>query len=244
MRWEEEQRFGGEVVVLRSTGAERTMSLDGLNWLRERLRTLAEDPPVIVLVLDIVHMDLETVRRHATGGSAEKLIPVPKAIRGLERYPLPVIASVPRQATAGGCELALGCDLRVVNPRARVGLYETTMGIIPAAGGTQRLPRLVGLGQAGRLIFSGEAISGEEAGAIGLSEIVAEDAEQAAVDYARRIAGNGQSVLAAAKRALRAAVEQPLKEGLLIEGEAFTEVAGEPQAAERLSSWSLPREDA
>jgi enoyl-CoA hydratase/carnithine racemase len=190
-----------------------------------------------------LHAELDAVHRLAVGGAGDAFIPVPRAIRGLERYPLPVVAAIPRHASAGGCELALGCDLRVIAPTARIGLYETTMGIIPGAGGTQRLPRLVGPGHAARLIYSGRTISGQEAHAIGLAEILADDPEAAAIAYATEIAANGQGVLAAAKRALRAAGELPLRDGLLFEGDEFLAIARQPLAAARLPSWQRPVED-
>jgi enoyl-CoA hydratase len=243
MRWEEEAHVEDGVTLLRNVGGGRQLSIDGMAELGMRVKELAEDPPVIVLVLDILHADLDAVLELAKGGAPDMFGPVPRAIRGLERYPLPVIAAIPRQASAGGCEVALACDLRAIAPAARIGLYETTMGLIPGAGGTQRLPRLIGYGRAAHLIYRGNTISGKEAHAIGLAEILAEDPVAAALQYAREIASNGRSALAAAKRSLRNAVELPLMEGLRAEGEAFVSLSREPLALERLPNWTPPPAD-
>jgi enoyl-CoA hydratase/carnithine racemase len=243
MLWEEERREEGRVLLLRTSDG-RQLSIDSMVWLHDRLASVEGVPPVVVLVVDVVHAELQMISEMAAGGDPQAMLPIPRGIRSLERYSQPVIAAVAGQASAGGCELILGCDVRVVSPQARLGLYETAIGIIPGAGGTQRLPRLVGPGQAARMIYEASTISGQEAYEIGLAEIVASDPEAAALGFASRIAGHGHEVLAAAKRALRAAVEQPLREGLLTEGAEFVRVARDPGALKRLASWRLPAEDA
>jgi enoyl-CoA hydratase len=138
-------------------------------------------------------------------------------------FPKPTIAMINGFALGGGCELALACDFRVAARSARFGQPEIKLGIIPGGGGTQRLPRLVGAGQALRLIYSGELIGAEEAQRIGLVEIVTDDADlhTRTMELANTIAAHSPVALQLAKNAVRAAWEAPLSAGLRYERELF-----------------------
>ena len=223
-----EERHGGTVLLRYLSGERRTMTIAAMAELRDRLAPLAAEaaPPVLVLELDVLHAELTEVVRMASGSPIQEFMPWVEALTAVEAYPLPVLAAVPRQATAGGCELALACDVRVVAPDALMGLPETRMGIIPGAGGTQRLPRLVGPGAAALLVYSGQPVDGREAHRIGLADVLAADPVARALELGASFAANGRAVLAAAKRALRAAAELPLAEGLRVEGKAFLSVVG------------------
>ncbi len=123
----------------------------------------------------------------------------------LEDFPRPTIAAIDGYALGGGLELALACDLRVASKSAKVGLPETSLGIYPAAGGTWRLPRLVGLGRARDLVFTGRLLDADEAYAIGLFErLVEADALTAAQTLAAQIARNAPLALQVAKVSLNA----------------------------------------
>jgi enoyl-CoA hydratase len=137
--------------------------------------------------------------------------------------PKPTIAMVNGFALGGGCELAMACDIRVASDRARFGQPEINLGIIPGGGGTQRLPRLVGTGQALRLILSGELIDAPEAARIGLVDLVvpAADLRERTLELAGRIAAKSPVALRLAKAAVRAAGEMPLAAGLQYETELF-----------------------
>ncbi len=124
----------------------------------------------------------------------------------VERFPKPTIAAVNGYALGGGCELALACDLRVAADRAKFGFPETGLGIMPAAGATQRLPRIVGLGRAKELILTGEIIDAKRALEIGLVNVVAPDAVAAAREIARRILAKAPLATRLAKAALDLAV--------------------------------------
>ena len=138
----------------------------------------------------------------------------------LERLAVPVIAAINGFALGGGCELALGCDLRWAASTAEFGCPEVTRGIIPAAGGTQRLPRVIGPSQAMALILTGQRISAADALRVGLVDGVAAPAElmQTAGAIARRIAGNAPLAVRAAKRAIRYGMRNGLEAGLELEG--------------------------
>ena len=133
--------------------------------------------------------------------------------------PKPVVAAVTGYALGGGLELALCADFRVLGESAKVGQPEILLGIIPGAGGTQRLPRLIGPAKAKDLIFSGRAVAAAEALAIGLADRVVPDAEvyQAARDMMARYAAGPAIALRAAKQAVNQGLEVDLATGLEIE---------------------------
>jgi enoyl-CoA hydratase len=138
-------------------------------------------------------------------------------------FPKPVLAMINGYALGGGCELALACDVRVAADTAMLGQPEINLGIIPGGGGTQRLPRLVGTGQAMRLILSGEIIDAAEALRIGLVDLVcpAPELRERTLEMARAMAAKSPVALRMAKAAVRAAAEMPLAAGLAYETELF-----------------------
>ncbi len=124
----------------------------------------------------------------------------------VEELPFPVIAAVRGYALGGGCELAMACDIRVAGESAKMGLPEVTLGIIPAAGGTYRLPRLVGLGRARELIYTGRILDSRECLRIGLVNHVVPDADvvSKARELAAEIGANGRLAVRAAKATMNA----------------------------------------
>jgi len=141
----------------------------------------------------------------------------------LAAFPRPTLAMIRGYALGGGCELALACDIRVAARSARLGQPEIRLGLLPGGGGTQRLPRLVGYGQALRLILTGEPVDAEEAARIGLVDIVVDDGELGARTraLAEVMAAHSPLALRLAKEGVRAALELPLGEGLRHERELF-----------------------
>lgn len=145
------------------------------------------------------------------------------ALAALAAVPKPVIAAVTGYALGGGCELALTADFRVSAADARWGQPEVLLGIIPGAGGTQRLPRLVGPAKAKDLIFSGRFVDAEEALAIGLVDVVVPAAEvyPAALAMAARFAKGPALALAAAKAAIDGGLDGDIGNGLRLESHLF-----------------------
>jgi enoyl-CoA hydratase/carnithine racemase len=148
------------------------------------------------------------------------------ALRHLEALPMPVVAAINGYALGGGCELALACDFRLAASDARIGLPEIRLGIIPGAGGTQRLPRLVGIARARDLIFSGRHVDAEEALDMGLVDGVAapERVYEEAMARARAFADGPSMAYRAAKIALLAAADRDARAGLEVEREVFREL--------------------
>jgi enoyl-CoA hydratase/carnithine racemase len=138
---------------------------------------------------------------------------------GVARIGKPVIAAVTGYALGGGLELALCADFRVVGQSAKLGQPEILLGIIPGAGGTQRLPRLIGPARAKDLIFSGRFVAAPEALAIGLADRVVPDAEvyEVASELAATYAGGPALALRAAKEAIDRGLDADLATGLEIE---------------------------
>lgn len=139
------------------------------------------------------------------------------------RIPQPTIAAVTGYALGGGLELAMCCDFRVLGDNAKVGQPEIALGIIPGAGGTQRLPRLVGPARAKDLVFSGRFVDAAEALAIGLVDRVCapDDVLQEASTWARALSKGPRLALQAAKSAIDSGLEVDLETGLEIERAHF-----------------------
>jgi len=144
-------------------------------------------------------------------------------------FPKPLIAAIHGFCVGGGCELALACDVRVADRTARFSQAEIRLGLIPGAGGTQRLARLVGAGQALRIALTGDFIEAEEAFRIGLVEFLVDDGQhvEKARELAERMARWSPVALRLVKQSVQAALETPLSAGLDLERELFlSAVAG------------------
>lgn len=142
--------------------------------------------------------------------------------REIEAFPAPTIAAIRGYALGGGCELAMACDLRVAGESAKLGQPEVALGIIPAAGGTYRMPKLVGLGKARELIFTGRILEAAEAERIGLVNRVVPDDDviDVARELAAEIAKNSALAVRLAKVSLNAASDMPTDVAIRLESSA------------------------
>jgi enoyl-CoA hydratase/carnithine racemase len=162
----------------------------------------------------------------------------------LEQSPFPAVAALNGAALGGGLELALTCELRVAAPSAVFGLPETSLGIIPAAGGTQRLPRIVGHSRALELVLLGSRIDAEQALAIGLVHRVAAagiPVVEDALAWLSPIVDGAPIAQRAALVALRAAREKPLREGLELERHVYEECLTSEDRREALRAFAEKR---
>lgn len=164
------------------------------------------------------------------------------AVQAIADIPVPTIAAVRGLALGGGCEVALACDLRVLADNATIGLTETGWAIIPGAGGTQRLPQIVGPALARELIFTARRLSAGEAHAIGLANRVVPAAELDAVanGMAVSIANNGPLAMRAAKRAINGGLD--LTAGLALEWEEYKSIIPTADRLEGLASFREKRD--
>jgi enoyl-CoA hydratase/carnithine racemase len=161
------------------------------------------------------------------------------AFTAVARIPKPVIAAITGYALGGGYELALCADFRVLGASAKIGQPEILLGVIPGAGGTQRLSRLVGPAKAKDLIFTGRHVGAEEALDIGMADAVVPDDEvySTSVAMARKFAAGPPLALAAAKRAIDEGLELPIDEGLALESRLFAEMFGTEDQKTGMSSF-------
>ena len=217
-----ERRLDGVAVVTLSNGKVNALSTEVLRQLHAAAVELTDDPPGAVVVTGNERSFAAGADISEFGGPDEA-----RTIGGLFRSALDAVAEIPRATIAavsgvalgGGCELALACDFRVASNRARFGQPEILLGIIPGAGGTQRLPRLVGPARAKDIVFTGRFVGAAEALQIGLVDRVVPDAEvyQAARELVARYATGPAVALRAAKQAIDSGLETDLESGLEIE---------------------------
>jgi enoyl-CoA hydratase/carnithine racemase len=236
---------GVETLVLMHppVNALNTRLLDDLD---QRISELADDPKVRAVVLtgdgqyfsagadvkEMATLDLASAPQVARKGIA--------IYDRLAHLRVPVIAAINGLALGGGLELALACDIRLAGESAKLGAPEVTLGLIPAYGGTQRLPRLVGVAKAKELIFTGAMISAAEALKIGLvnKTVPAGQELRAARDLAHTIAQRGPKAIRAAKRSIDDGLSLPLAQGIENETKLFeTEVLPSEDLGEGIAAF-------
>jgi len=165
------------------------------------------------------------------GGNPEaRIARMHRLILRLDAYPKVSVAAFNGLALGGGLEIGMACTLRVAAPEARLGLPEVRHSLMPAYGGTQLLPRLVGPGRALELALTGEMIDAARAEAIGLVNAVVEDAQAAAVALADRCSRGGRVAPREIQRAILGGIDLPLAEGLALEAQAASRVAASDEA--------------
>ena len=172
----------------------------------------------------IAGADINELARLTPLGGREQARRGQAVLDRLENLPIPSIAAINGYAYGGGLELALACTMRVASENAKMGLPETSLGILPGYGGTQRLARLLGKAKAAELILTAEkGLTAAEAGRLGLvNRVVAPgQALAAAMDLARAIAKNGPIACRYALEAIRRGIEMPLPEALSYEATLF-----------------------
>lgn len=185
-----------------------------------------------------------TYFRTLNGRTAEPYaLSVHRVQEKLQLLPQPVIAAIHGAALGGGSELALACDIRIADETALFGFPEVTLGLIPAAGGTQNLPRLVPLGAARRLLFTGERVDARHAAAIGLVDQVAPAGESldTAMELASRIARNAPLAVAAAKRSVHLGMQMGLADACRAEVTLFERLAETQDLQEGLNAFEEKR---
>jgi enoyl-CoA hydratase len=216
------------VVTISRPQALNALNQDLLQELALVVDVIDQDPGVRVAIFTgegrafVAGADIAQIADLNNAFDAREFALLGQAVMGeIAALPVPSIAAINGFALGGGLELALACDLRVASSKARLGLPEVGLGIIPGFGGTQRLLRLVGRGRAMDLIFTGRHLPADEALQLGVVNRVAEDALAAALELAQSIAKNGPVALALAKEAMTRGEDLDLAEALEIEADLF-----------------------
>ena len=244
---------GRATVVISRPDKLNALNAETIGELDAAFRELAEDDTVGGLV--VTGEGEKAFVAGADIGELAKMGPIDgigvsrkgqDAFRLLERMGKPVIAAVNGYALGGGMELALACHLRIASEKARFGLPEVKLGIIPGYGGTVRLPRIVGRGRALELILTGEMIDAERALGMGLvNRVVApEETRSAAEGLLDTILGNGPIALRFALEAVDRSLETGIEEGLGLESHLFGLLASTEDMREGMSAFLEKREAA
>jgi enoyl-CoA hydratase/carnithine racemase len=208
------------------------LSVALLDALRDAAAALAADASVKAVVVAgsekafAAGADISELRDQAGARSSANAFRA--AFDAVASIPRPVIAAIRGYALGGGCELALTCDLRVGSESARIGQPEILLGVLPGAGGTQRLARLIGPARAKELVWSGRQMRADEARALGILDRVvpSDEVEENALQWAARLGSGAVVAMGLAKRVIDDGFDRPLADGLDAEADAFVEAFG------------------
>jgi enoyl-CoA hydratase/carnithine racemase len=238
-----EARADGVALVQIHREPINALSVELLTELADVAGVLARDPGVKAVVVTGDQRSFAAGAEVGDFGGRDEARTVARTFRealdGIASIPRPVIAAIRGFALGGGLELALACDLRVASDRARLGLPEILLGIMPGAGGTQRLSRLVGPARAKELVWSGRHVRADEALAIGLVDRVvpAADTLDAALTWAAEFASGAVVSMGYAKRAVDRGLDGSLADGLDLEAELFVDAFATEDAATGVRSF-------
>lgn len=217
-------------ITLKRPNAANSLSIQMVSELDHIVSEIKNDPTVRCVIITgqgtkafCAGADLKERASMNEKEVRQTLYGIRQMIERIASLPQPVIAAINGAALGGGTELALACDLRIASEHAYLGLTETSLGIIPGAGGTQRLPRLIGKGRAKELIYTARKVTAQESLKIGLVEYVskAEELEKDAVHLAEKIVRNAPIAVTQAKFAIDKGSEVDLLTGLALERKAY-----------------------
>ena len=237
-------------VIMNRPEALNALSMSQVRRLGDAANQLAADDQVSVVIISsalerafCVGADLKERRGVSNDDLLRQRRPFQEAFGALRAVPVPMIAAVEGFALGGGCELALCCDLIIASATATFGLPEVGLGLIPGEGGTQLLPRRIGLNKAADLVLTGRRVDAEEAQQLGLADRLVPEgaARSSALELAQQIAAKSPVSLRAAKRALRQGIDVDLLTGLEIEDKAWQEAAFSADRLEGVEAFNVRR---
>lgn len=219
-----DDKAGVALVTIDRPDVRNAISPEVQADLRSALAQLHDDDQVRVVVFTgagsrafVAGADIQRLRGYTSQTAMQSTMQ--RLFDDIEAFSKPTIAAVNGVALGGGCELAMACDIRIAAESARFGLPETNLGILPAAGGTQRLARLVGLGHALDMILTGRIVSASEALGMGLVSRVVPDADllASAAEVAATIVSKGPLAIRLARLVVRTGVDVDQRSGLVVE---------------------------
>jgi enoyl-CoA hydratase/carnithine racemase len=237
-------------VIMNRPRALNALSTDQVRRLRNAATQVAADDQVSVVIISsalerafCVGADLKERRGVANDDLRQQRRVFQETFDELRALPMPMIAAVEGFALGGGFELALSCDLIIASATASFGLPEVGLGLIPGEGGTQLLPRRIGLNKSADLLLSGRRVDAEEALSMGFVDrlVPAGAAQRAARELAQEIARKSPTSLRAVKRALRQGIDVDLASGLQIENQAWEEAAFSADRMEGIEAFNERR---
>ena len=246
-----ERRESAALVTLNRPHKHNALSLDLLARLRTLVTDLGDDGSVRVVILRgndrcfSTGLDLDDLAEVKGVGDTQRVLAVARdANAAIERCPKPVIAAIAGWCLTGGLEMALACDVRVAAATARLGITSARIGTVAGAGGTQRLPRLVGAGRAKEILFAAEPIDADEALRIGLVNRVVPAGQEveAALEMARLWARRAPLSLWFAKSAVNVGLTMPLEAALAFEMGLTAQLFTTEDRAEGLRAFREKRE--
>ena len=239
--WEKKEGVG--IIILNREDVRNAMKVEIRQDISDVLRVAENDPEVRVVIITGTGRKVFSaggdIKQMAGNTMWDVLERKPDIFAQLHNLPKPVIAAINGLALGGGCEMAMACDFRVGSENARIGQPEINLGIFPGGGATQRLQRLVGIGRAKELIFTGDIIDAREAERIGLLNKVfpADELMDRTMEIAKKIAGKGPLALKMAKMAMNMGMETGLAVGLGYERLARTLVHGSEDRVEGMNAF-------
>lgn len=245
-----ERRGAVEVWTIQGEARRNSLTMALLRELRARVDAAAGDPTLRVVVLTgqgdrafCAGADLKERARMTPEEVHAFHAATRDGFTGIERAPQTFVAAINGFALGGGLELALACDLRVLAEGAEVGLPEVGLGIIPGAGGTVRLPRVVGVARAKDLVLTGRRVGAAEALALGLVSRIAPPARllEVALALAEQVARNAPISLRQAKRAVDGGFDLPLDEALALENRLYQACLASRDRVEALRAFAEKR---
>ena len=237
-------------VTLNRPEASNALNVALLKELHETFRVLSYNSDVRVVIVTgegekafCAGADLKERKEMDDTMTRETIALIGDVVNACEALTQPVIAAINGVAFGGGLELALACDIRIASANAKLGLTEVALGIIPGAGGTQRLPRLIGLGKAKELIYTARRLTAEQALSYGVVEHVVpyDELLQKAMTLAEEMAKNAPLSLQQAKRAIHEGMQTDIRTGLKIESLAYSRLLYSEDRLEGLAAFSEKR---
>ena len=227
------ERRGRVAIITIDNPPVNALHPDVADAIAARAAVVGDDREVRALILTgagkhfMAGGDIEFFKTLNRASAERYVLGVQEMQDDLATLPQPVIAALNGTTLGGGCELAMACDIRIAEAHIVLGQPEVTLGLIPGAGGTQALPRLVGLGRAKRMLFTGERVTAEAALAMGLvDEVVPKGTGlDRAIELGETIAANAPLAVTAAKRAVTLGMQMSLLDANRLEATLFASLA-------------------
>lgn len=243
--WQLEKEDGIGILTINRPKALNALNPDVINELDKWMDTIEKDGDIKVLIITgggrafIAGADIAEMPKWDKAQGKEFAMHGSGILRKLEQFKIPTIGALNGFTLGGGCELALCLDMRIASDQAKLGLPEVSLGILPGFGGTQRLPRLCGMGIAKELIYTAKMIDAAEAFRIGLVNklVPADQLMDEAKGLAKAIMKNGPMGVINAKQAINDGYDMDIDDALACENNAFAKAFGSKDRLEGVTAF-------